>query len=180
MLRYLLFTIAVFVNVTIAIGQPTWFKNFSRIKVLETSRLELESLMGKPEITFEREHPSSVWVEYSTKDWKLTAFYSSGNCSANTSSLYDVPRGILTSIDIDLEKPVSFDHFRFDLSTFKRSEIEDIPGVIEYIDLRRGLKVWTNEFRSRKKQLRGLDLFPTDEQDLRLECPQKESTNGGL
>ena len=173
MLRYLLVILAVFVSVTISLGQPTWFKNFSRIRVLETSRHELESLMGKPKVTFEREHPSSVWVEYSTKEWKLTAFYSSGNCDANSSSLYDVPRGTLTSVDIDLEKPVAIDRFRFDLSTFNRNEIEDIRGVFEYIDLRRGLKVWTNEFKTRKKQLRGLDLFPTDEQDLRLECPKK-------
>ncbi len=173
MLRYMLLTIAVFSCVTISLGQPTWFKNFSRIKVLETSRPELESLMGKPEITFEREHPSSVWVEYSTKGWKLTAFYSSGNCSENASSLYNVPRGILTSVDIDLEKPVPIDRFRFDLSTFTRSEIEDLRGFIEYIDTRRGMKVWTNEFKSETKRLRGLDLFPTDEQDLNLECPQR-------
>ena len=158
-------------------AQPKWFLTFKQIKVLETSRSDLERIMGNPRITFEREHPSSTWVEYETEQGALVVFYSAGTCSENKSSFYDVPRGIVKEAELNLKNPVRLSKFEFDLISFERNGIDDLPGIFEYRDDAIGFNFATNEFKGREKTVRKVEIYPSDRQERNYGCEARRGEN---
>lgn len=177
-----LFTLTIlflFVTISSHGAEPKWYSKYKQIQILKTTKQEFEKLFNYPQITYTSQSHTSLWVEYKIKEGKITAFYSLGKCSEVNESKYgyDVNKDVLTSIDIDLQKPVDISKLGLNLQGFDKFEISDLPGVFEYSNPTIGERYITGEyFKNSSKKLTHIYWFPSESNE-KLACRESYKMN---
>lgn len=149
---------------------PEWFIKLKQIKILESTRQEIETLFNHPKITYESVGQETVSVEYALKQGELYVSYSLGKCSEQSEYSYDVEKDVVTRVDIDLKKHINISKLGLDLNGFKKSGISDLPGIFTYRNEDLGEYHQTGEyFKNGVVKVKNLEFFPSSSKQ-KLAC----------
>lgn len=165
------FLIIIFILSTILFAystQPKWYSKLRKIKVLKTTREDIEKLFGHPQITYVFQGHFTNLVEYKLKEGQLSIAYSLGKCSEinKPGYGYDVAKDVVIDVDLDLEKTVDISKLQIDSSDFDKAEISDIVGVFTYRNESIGEYYTIGEYhKDNKKELRNIQFFPSENQE---------------
>lgn len=119
-------------NSSLYSATPKWFSKLNQIKLLTTTRQEVEKLFGYPEITYTSKGRWNETIEYKLKEGQLSVDYSLEKCSETNKDGYDVDKDVVIDIYMDLKEDVSISKLGLDLSKFEKSAISDLVGVFTY------------------------------------------------
>jgi len=138
-----------------------WYQKVRQVSILHSSRQEIEQLLGNPTIVYSNAGGSNTEVEY---DWKgvgrVHVSYSTGKCTPTSKYGYDVAEGVVLNVYVKLKEPVRVSKLRLDLSSYRRSEISDMPGVTEYTNRDIGERYIVEESPGEKPKLMSLSFSP--------------------
>jgi hypothetical protein len=104
---------------------------------LKTTRAQVEKVLGKPMPHSVNPHAAS----YETDAGRVSVLYSSGSCTSQDKSGWDVPE--LTIIDIKFypKSPPDFAGLKIDLKNFEKSAQPGSIGIDEYSNYRDGIAI---------------------------------------
>src|SRR3954464_1185825 len=96
-----LFLIFVFISATNAAAlnsKPKWYSKLRQIKLMITTRQEVEKLFDHPKVTYTYDGAVGRSVEYKIKEGRLSVVYSLGKCSKASDYGYDVERDMVINV----------------------------------------------------------------------------------
>lgn len=143
---------------------PEWYTSFSKIKIFETTRADVERAFRSPKIVDEQNGGAGLSVDYALKGGRLSVTYSMGKCTENNKFDYNQPKDTVTEIEVYLRRPLSLSRFGLDLTKFEMVEISDVVGLFTYISKDGGV-----EISGSRTELHGIRYRPSDEQEA-LSC----------
>lgn len=142
-----------------------WFSKLNQIKLLTTTREEVEKLFGYPTITYKSKGKWNETIEYKLKEGQLTVDYSLGKCSETNKEGYNVEKDVVIDVDIRLKKEVSIAKLNLDLGKFDKREIDDLPGLFTYANAD-----FSERFTGNSEKLRDFTISPSKEQKEKFSC----------
>jgi hypothetical protein len=158
--------VSTFNSFAVAGAAPKWYSKLRQIKLMETTRQEIEKLFDNPRVIDTSDGWSGRGVEYRLKEGELDVTYSLGKCVGKTEYVYDVEKDVITDLHLNLKKFVNISALSLDLRNFEKTEIYDIRGVFEYRNEDTGEQYMTSEyFRDGSIQIRSLEIFPSARQE---------------
>lgn len=161
-------------NSSLFSATPKWFSKLKQIKLLTTTRQEVEKLFDSPKVTDTYEWDGRKVIEYKLKEGELTIVYSRGKCSETNKEGYDVDKDVVIDLDMNLKKDISISELKLDLNGFDRTEIYDLPGVFEYRNENLGEYYAANEFyKDGSKKIRKIQFFSSKSQE-NLKCKKTQ------
>lgn len=152
------------INLQVYSKPPMWYTNFKQIKLMISTKQDVEKLFNYPKISYVFDGDWSENIDYKIKEGKLSVSYSQGKCSENYQRGYNVEKDIVIGITLYLEKEVSYQNLGIVLDHFDRREISDLVGVFTYVNDSTG--EW---FNGTSQKLNDFQLFPTKNKDY-LKC----------
>jgi|SRR5690606_13282302 len=149
--------------------KPSWSVIVDRVRVLETTRDELESLLGEYEME-ESDSSAADDVEYRLRDATIYALYSQGFCTPSSTHGYNVQQDTIIEFTVEFRKPRPVSSFRLTSGPFDKREIEDVIGLFHYTNDAVGVR-----FAGSSTELTKLTLFPSVDQES-LACSNLKAT----
>jgi len=160
----LVFLALLFLAGSVHAKPPGWFTKLNQIKLLESTRQEVEKNFGDPQITQQINGEFSRQIEYKLPVGSLTVSYSIGKCSPEKNTTgYDVDEDVVIRIYLLLFKDVKISDLKVDLSGFERYQESD-SNAISYYNYENGI-----EFTGGKKTIRSIEYSIGDKYDY-LDC----------
>ena len=167
----LIFTILMLgVQVEILGQVPKWFTDLKQIKLLKSTKPELEKLFSKYSKVDETDYgDSGLEVVYRLRNIRISVLYSKGPCKTKTPYGYDVAESTVIEIEVDLgDESAKISRFGFDLKKFEKERVEDILGTFVYTNIHEGIRFFGSSSR-----LSTLELMPLEEQEKQMSCAYK-------
>jgi outer membrane protein assembly factor BamE (lipoprotein component of BamABCDE complex) len=164
-----LFAITLF-YVSANADEPNWYLKLSQVKVLESSKQDVESLFGNPRITQSFENFGINFVFYETNEGEFTVQYSTGKCAAkdpdpesSTEETYKVEKDKVLKVIFFPKKKLKFSKFKVDKSQVFETNLGEDPAL-HYINTKQGI-----DYIVVLGKVRGVELFIPVELDY-LRC----------
>jgi hypothetical protein len=111
-------------NWLVRLKQQKWLNKVINLKVLKTSRIEAEKILGKPEVFKDGQGASSIEY-YTIENGRVTLTYTTKEC---TSTDGKISKDTIEEIDFDPETDISFSKLRLPRKQFKKVPYSDTPG----------------------------------------------------
>lgn len=160
----------VFVNA----ATPKWYLKLRQIKLMETKQEQIEKLFNYPKVIDSYDGEIGRSIKYQLKEGELSVVYSLGKCVGNSNYVYNVEKNVITKLDFDLKKYVSFSKLNLDLRSFDRTEVSDLPGMFDYRNESLGEHYFaSNSLKNGTKEIREIQFFPSESQE-KLQCKNRE------
>lgn len=152
------------INLSAHSKTPKWYLKLKQVKLMVTTKQEVEKLFNYPEATNTFDGEWSKNIDYNLKEGKLSVSYSQGKCSEVNTDGYNVEKDVVIGITMYLEEEVSISKLALDLSNFDKREISDLVGVFTYVNENSG--EW---FNGTSRKLNDFKLFPSKSKE-HLKC----------
>lgn len=146
----------VFVSVTSTYAnEPEWYQKVKQIKLMTSTRHEVESLFNNPKFEETSKKNWSQKVYYQLEFGQMIVSYSTGKCSKERNmSGYDVVEDTVIRVILNLKKPINMIELDVDLSNFEKYKERDNDAWI-YTNEDLGIQLTGSE-----KVIRDLEFFP--------------------
>jgi hypothetical protein len=136
--------------------KPEWFKSLESVRLLQSTRLEIENTFGAPA------NPTYVYDRiYKLREGKLSIEYSQGLCSEAKVKGWDVPALTVTRLFFFPRVPISLEDLKMDFTDFQKSESRDVPGAYGYSNAEWGIDVNVG----RKGKIESIGFYPSTKYD---------------
>ena len=122
--RQLIYSVYVILVLCILAYASQW----NGIAPLESTRTDVERILGKPEPGSKSK--SSNY--FKMKNERVFVLYSSGDCNVRPSSGWNIPKGKVIRISVNLFVPLKFADYKFDKSKFRNYIEPDISFFTTY------------------------------------------------
>jgi hypothetical protein len=122
---------------------PEWYSRVKQIKLLETKRSEVEKLLPPIDTIKESKGAVGISVGYRVaRGVSMSVLYSSGYCMPDSQYGYDTDKDVVIGLEIMLRRPLEISRFDFDLSRFKKVEVDDVVGLFTYANEEDGQELY--------------------------------------
>lgn len=132
----LLFIILSFVTVSLIQTCPIE-NGWKGIRVFQTSRIEVEKILGKPV-------EKRVYERYETDDAFVDIAYSISPCSNDGDGRFNVPKDVIIEYSIVLKKGIELSNFKWKKDLYKRYEDPHLRNLTHYGNPKDGINFTTN------------------------------------
>lgn len=134
--------------------------------MLESTRDEVEAILGKPERFFQT---SGYYI---TDIGHFTVWYSNGECKSDNEHQYLVPKGIATGLQFKPKTKEPLRNYAADISDFKDWKFDAIPDSVFWI--RKDGSVSYETIKSGGRHLVfTIRLYPSEELHKKFACEAK-------
>lgn len=158
--RTLFLAILFVLNLGALAQKPEWLKNLESIRLLESTRLEIENTFGPPTNPSYKYH--SV---YKLGEGRLSIEYSQGRCNEAKVKGWDVPELTVTRLFFFPRVSIRLEDLKMDFNGFQKSGPRDVPGAYGYGNDELGIDIDVN----RKGEIEAIEFFPSKKYD-KLRC----------
>ena len=136
--------------------EPDWFTKVKQIKVLESTKQDVERVFNSPVV----EQIRGTTIDYKF-DWgRLSVSYSKGKCSLEDNRRgYDFDKDIILGISLFLFKDVKISELNLDLKNFEKHKDSD-TNALTYSNDELGI-----EYSGDKKTIYSVDFYPANKYD---------------
>lgn len=138
-------------------AQPEWYIQLQKLEILKTRVETVVDIFGEPRVS----GPSRKRFE--SADGILIITFSSGKCTRQKMTGYDVEEGVVEQFSfwVDKSKRVKVKDLDFDLNQFEKTEIDDVPGAFVYEDFEGGVSIGVD----RNGLVESLEIEPSSKFD---------------
>lgn len=170
-LKWTFFLAILFVLTLNAFAQkPEWLKNLESVRLLESTRLEIENTFGRPENPTRKYH-----VVYRLGEGRLSIEYSQGLCSEAKVKGWDVPVLTVTRLFFFPRVSMRLEDLKMDFSGFRKSGPRDVPGAYGYGNDELGIDIDVG----REGRIEAIEFYPPKKYD-DLRCKTGDAKLSGL
>lgn len=132
--------------------KPEWLKNLESVRLLQSTRPEIENTFGSPE------NPSYEYDRvYKLREGKLDVEYSQGLCSEAKVKGWDVPVLTVTRLFFFPRVSMRLEDLKMDFSGFRKSGPRDVPGAYGYGNDELGIDIDVG----REGRIEAIEFYPS-------------------
>lgn len=153
-------------NLSIYAQMPDWYIKLKQISPIVSTKADVEKFFGAADRTRIIDNSTRILSSYNLEDGWLSITYSNGECKADQTAGYNIPKETVETVFFTTKKPIKLSLLKIKLKGFYSSSEDDVE-----------IQIFTNfdegvEYAVSNKQAGSIKFFPARKYDS-LRCAKK-------